>query len=124
VLKKYNYKSVVGFLFVGILTVLVNLITFQFFLILGFSVYVAAFIGNLTSILANFAGLNSVFETHSRLKAAFRYLISWVAYYFLTIWLITLFINISLEPLSARFVTLLILTPINYIAQKYLVFRP
>ncbi len=112
-----------GFVTVGIFTVLINLITFQVLIWLGASVYIATFFGNLVSIIVNYSGLSGVFQSKKRIQSILKYLTTWIAYYFLTIFLVVFLIGISLTPLEARVTTLLVVTPLNYLAQKLIVFR-
>jgi putative flippase GtrA len=115
--------SGIGFIGVGFLTVLVNLICFQFAIYLGFSIYISTLLGNFVSILVNYLGLSSVFSAAKTSSSIFAYLITWFTYYFLTVGIVMLFISINLSPLESRVASLMILTPINYLVQKYLVFR-
>ena len=119
-LKKY---SVVGFVFIGILTVLVNLIVFQTSIWLGSPVYVATLLGNATSILVNYFGLADVFRSNAKVKSFAKYIASWFLYYFATLWLVLLFIDLGLIPFESRVLTLIILTPLNYLLQKFVIFR-
>lgn len=119
-LRKYLFA---GYIAVGILTVIVNLVVFHLSFLLWANVFVSTFLGNLFSIVVNYSGLSNVFKSDLGLRRAFKYFISWISYYFLTIWLVILFINLNFLPLIARVVTLFVLTPINYFAQKKLVFN-
>ena len=122
-LSRVSNNTFVGFLTIGVLTVLFNLATFQVLIWLGSSIYLATFFGNLVSIVVNYSGLSGVFKAQKKIISAVKYLSTWVTYYFLTIGIVVVFINLSFTPLEARVTTLVILTPINYLAQKLIVFK-
>jgi len=121
--KKLRQNSVVGFILIGVLTVLVNLIVFQISLWLGASIYIATLLGNATSIIVNYFGLADVFKSSARVFSFTKYILAWVTYYFLTIWLVLLFIDFGLTPLESRILTLFILTPLNYLLQRFVIFK-
>jgi putative flippase GtrA len=123
VLSRIKGNSFLGFVFIGVATVLVNLFTFQFLMFIGTSVYLATFLGNLVSVVVNYSGLTSVFNSKTKLVSILKYIATWISYYFLTIWLVILLIDLNFTPLESRIMTLIILTPINYLAQKFLVFK-
>ena len=116
-------NSVIGFVFIGVLTVLVNLIVFQISLWLGTSIYVATLLGNATSIFVNYFGLADVFKSSAKVSSFAKYISAWIGYYFATIWLVLLFIDFGLIPLESRILTLFILTPLNYLLQKHVIFK-
>ncbi len=122
-LNRLRQNSVVGFVLIGILTVAVNLIVFQISLWLGASIYVATLLGNATSIIVNYFGLADVFKSSARVFSFTKYILAWVTYYFLTIWLVLFFIDLSLTPLESRVLTLFILTPLNYLLQRFVIFK-
>jgi putative flippase GtrA len=122
-LNRLRQNSVVGFVLVGILTVAVNLIVFQISLWLGASIYVATLLGNATSIVVNYFGLADVFKSSAKVFSFTKYILAWVTYYFLTIWLVLFFIGLNLTPLESRVLTLFILTPLNYLLQRFIIFR-
>jgi putative flippase GtrA len=123
VITRIKSYSFLGFIMIGIVTVLVNLATFQFLMFLGATVYFATFVGNFVSVIVNYSGLTSVFNSSARIKSIFKYSLTWISYYFLTIWLVILFINLNFSALESRVITLILLTPINYIVQKFIVFK-
>ena len=116
-------NSVVGFVFIGVLTVLVNLLVFQTSLWAGASIYFATLLGNATSIIVNYFGLADVFKSNAKAKSFAKYIAAWFAYYFATLWLVLLFIDFGLIPFESRVLTLFILTPINYLLQRFVIFR-
>ena len=120
---QFRRNSVLGFVFIGVLTVLVNLIVFQISLLVGTSIYIATLLGNATSIFVNYFGLADVFKSSAKVISFAKYISAWMAYYFATIWLVLLFIDFGLIPLESRILTLFILTPINYLLQKYVIFK-
>ncbi len=122
-LNRLRQNSVVGFVLIGILTVAVNLIVFQISLWLGASIYVATLLGNATSIVVNYFGLADVFKSSAKVFSFTKYILAWVTYYFLTIWLVLFFIDLSLTPLESRVLTLFILTPLNYLLQRFIIFK-
>lgn len=111
------------FTIVGLITVITNLSIFQIVLHVSENIYYATLLGNASSIAINFAGLSKIFKSKNELLTVVKYLTSWISYYLLTIVLILLFLNLNLIPLAARIITLLVLTPVNYLVQKNLVFR-
>lgn len=122
-LQRLRQNSVAGFVTIGILTVVVNLIVFQISLWLGASIYIATLLGNATSIIVNYFGLADVFKSSAKVISFTKYIIAWFSYYFATIWLVLLFIDLGLAALEARVVTLFILTPLNYLLQKNVIFK-
>lgn len=90
---------------------------------IGATVYIATFMGNLVSVVVNYSGLTKVFNSKAKVVSIFKYIATWISYYFLTIWLVILLIDLNFAPLESRIMTLIILTPINYLAQKFLVFK-
>ncbi len=122
-LHRLRQNSVAGFVTIGILTVLVNLIVFQISLWLGASIYIVTLLGNATSIIVNYFGLADVFKSSAKVISFTKYIIAWFSYYFATIWLVLLFIDLGLAALEARVVTLFILTPLNYLLQKNVIFK-
>lgn len=120
---RFKQNSFIGFATIGVSTVLVNLLTFQIFLYFGSSIYISTFMGNLVSVAVNYAGLTNVFNSKARINSMLKYVLTWFTYYFLTIWLVILFIDLNISALISRIITLFLLTPINYFAQKYLVFK-
>ena len=95
-------NSVVGFVFIGVLTVLVNLLVFQTSLWAGESIYFATLLGNATSIIVNYFGLADVFKSNAKAKSFAKYIAAWFAYYFATLWLVLLFIDFGLIPFESR----------------------
>ena len=122
-LNRIKSNSFLGFVFIGLATVLVNLFTFQFLMFIGATVYIATFMGNLVSVVVNYSGLTKVFNSKAKVVSIFKYVATWISYYFLTIWQVILLIDLDFAPLESRIITLVILTPINYLAQKFLVFK-
>lgn len=122
-LNQLRRNSVIGFVFIGILTVLVNLLVFQTSLWVGASIYVATLLGNATSILVNYFGLADVFKSNAKVLNFAKYISAWIGYYFATIWLVLMFIDLGLIPFESRVLTLFILTPLNYLLQKFVIFR-
>jgi len=122
-LKRLEGNPITGFIATGVLTVVINLIVFQASLWVGASIYIATLLGNATSVIVNYFGLSDVFDSNAKVKSFSKYLISWFAYYFLTIWLVLLFVNQDFAPFESRIGALIILTPLNYLLQKYVIFR-
>jgi putative flippase GtrA len=122
-LKRLEGNPVTGFIATGVLTVVINLIVFQASLWVGASIYIATLLGNATSVIVNYFGLSDVFDSNAKVKSFSKYLISWFAYYFLTIWLVLLFVNQDFAPVESRIGALIILTPLNYLLQKHVIFR-
>ena len=121
--KFVKLPSFLGFIFIGVLTVLINLVTFQTALRFGASIFTATFLGNLISTAVNYAGLTKVFRSGIQIQKVIKYAASWISYYFCTIGLVLFFINFGFNNLESRIATLVILTPINYLVQKFLVFN-
>lgn len=122
-IQRLRKNSVVGFVFIGILTVLVNLVVFQTSIWFGLPVYVATLLGNATSIIVNYFGLADVFSSNAKIKSFAKYIAAWFAYYFATLWLVLLFIDFGFIPFESRILTLFILTPLNYLLQRFVIFR-
>jgi putative flippase GtrA len=122
-LNRLKGNPVTGFITTGVLTVVINLIVFQASLWVGTSIYIATLLGNATSIVVNYFGLSGVFDSEAKFKSFSKYLLVWFAYYFLTIWLVLLFVNQDFAPVESRIGALIILTPLNYLLQKHVIFR-
>lgn len=122
VFHQFAIAEFIKFLLVGTITVVVNLIVFNVSIINNFPIYVATLFGNLTSILVNFVGLSEIFDSEKKYLTFIKYLISWISYYFLTIFIVSIFILMSLTALESRVVALFLLTPINFLIQRKLIF--
>lgn len=111
------------FVVVGIIALGVNFSVFQLLIILGSGIYIATLAGNLTSILVNFSGLSTVFNSKKYVPNLAKYLAGWISYYFLTVWILNFALNFGLTPIIGRLTALALLTPVSFLFQKYIVFK-
>ncbi len=119
----FDRKTTFGFLVVGLLAAISNLITFRLFIEIGSSIYISTLFGNIVSALVHFRGLAEVFGSSNKINSFTKYITSWVIYYFLTIWFVTFLIFLKFSPFESRAITLTLLTPISYLIQKLFIFR-
>ena len=113
----------VGFLTIGGLTSLLNLVMFALSVKIGFSVYLSVAVGNFFATAAYFIGLSKLFSGPGSVRSIVRFLFTVVTYYFASIALLDA-LNLFIDNLIfSRTVAILAVAPINYFAQKYFVFR-
>ena len=113
----------IGFLLIGGLTSLLNLVMFTLSVKFGFTLYFAVAVGNLFATSAYFIGLSKLFSGPGSATSVARFLFTVVAYYFISIMLLdslNLFID---NVVLSRTVVIAVVAPVNYFAQKYFVFR-
>ena len=119
-LQKYD---VIGFLIIGGISSLLNLITFAFSIEIGLSSYLAVAVGNFLATVAYFFSLSELFSGPGSLSSIVRFLFTVVAYYFISIVLLDA-LNIFLDNLVwSRAIAIALVAPVNYFAQKHFVFK-
>lgn len=119
-LQKYD---VIGFLIIGGISSLLNLITFAFSIEIGLSSYLAVAVGNFLATVAYFFSLSKLFSGPGSLSSIVRFLFTVVAYYFISIVLLDA-LNIFLDNLVwSRAIAIALVAPVNYFAQKHFVFK-
>jgi putative flippase GtrA len=122
---KYLFQrhDVIGFLTIGGLTSLLNLVMFALSVKIGLSLYLAVAIGNVSATLVYFLGLSKVFSGPGSVSSLARFLFTVVAYYFVSIKLLNE-LNLFIDNLIlSRTIVIALVAPANYFAQKYFVFR-
>jgi putative flippase GtrA len=123
VLQLFQKYDLVGFLTIGGLTSLLNLVMFALSVKIGLSLYISVAIGNFFATLAYFLGLSKLFSGPGSVRSIARFLFTVVTYYFASIALLealNLFID---NVVLSRTFAILAVAPINYFVQKYFVFR-
>lgn len=119
-LQKYD---VIGFLIIGGISSLLNLITFAFSIEIGLSSYLAVAVGNFLATVAYFFSLSKLFSGPGSLGSIVRFLFTVVTYYFISIVLLDA-LNIFLDNLVwSRAIAIALVAPVNYFAQKHFVFK-
>jgi hypothetical protein len=108
---------------IGLLTSGVNILIF-YLGIKGFgSIYFATLVGNIASIFVNFSGLRKIFASKFAALVVTKYAASLVIYYFLSVSSTLAIISFGLTEVVARSLSICILFPLGYLANKYLIFR-
>jgi putative flippase GtrA len=122
---KYLFQrhDVIGFLTIGGMTSLLNLVMFALSVKIGLSLYLSVAIGNFIATTVYFLGLSKVFSGPGSVSSLARFLFTVVAYYFVSITLLDA-LNLWIDNLIlSRTIVIAIVAPVNYFAQKYFVFR-
>ena len=118
--RKYD---VIGFLIIGGISSLLNLITFAFSIEIGLSSYLAVAVGNLLATVVYFFSLSKLFSGPGSLSSFVRFLFTVVVYYFTSVALLDA-LNIFLDNLVlSRAIAIALVAPVNYFAQKNFVFK-
>jgi putative flippase GtrA len=116
------YVHLPRYIIVGALSAAVNIIIFWLVNSKTGNIYVATLLGNLISVFVNFSGLTHVFKSKFFSYAIFRYSISLVVFYFLSVSITIMFSYIGISDVLARTIALCLLFPIGYLVNRYLVF--
>jgi putative flippase GtrA len=113
------------YVLVGVITVMVNVITFWLFFNYSENIYISTLVGNIVSAFVNFKGLGIVFRTESIgvFPTLTKYLLSLFVYYWLSVWSTLFLIELGLTEVVARAFAIGILLPLGYLANRYLVFK-
>lgn len=123
VLQLFKRYDAIGFLTIGGLSTLLNVVMFAISLEIGISLYFSVAIGNLFATAAYFLGLSKLFSGPGSISSIARFLLTVVAYYFISIALLDVLNFISENVVLNRIVVIVLIAPFNYFAQKYFVFR-
>jgi putative flippase GtrA len=119
----FQRHDVIGFLTIGGLTSLLNLVMFALSVKIGLSLYLSVAIGNFVATVVYFLGLSKLFRGPGSISSIARFLFTVVAYYFVSIALLDL-LNLFIDNVVfSRTVVIAMVAPVNYFAQKYFVFR-
>ena len=119
----FQRHDVIGFLTIGGLTSLLNLVMFALSVKIGISLYLSVAIGNFVATVVYFLGLSKLFSGPGSLSSIARFLFTVVAYYFVSIALLDA-LNVFIDNVVFnRTVVIAMVAPVNYFAQKYFVFR-
>jgi len=119
----FQKYDVIGFLIIGGITSLINIVMFAFSIEIGLSLHLAVAIGNLIGMVVYFAGLSKLFSGPGSVSSIIRFLFTVAAYYFVSIALLDA-LNLFIDNLVwSRTIAILLAAPVNYVTQKYFVFR-
>ena len=119
----FQKYDVIGFLIIGGITSLINIVMFAFSIEIGLSSHLAVAIGNLIGMVVYFAGLSKLFSGPGSVSSIIRFLFTVAAYYFVSIALLDA-LNLFIDNLVwSRTIAILLAAPVNYVTQKYFVFR-
>jgi putative flippase GtrA len=120
---RFQKYDAIGYLIIGGFSSLLNLVTFAFSIEIGLSSYLAVAIGNLLATVAYFFSLSKLFSGPGSVSSIVRFLLSVVAYYFISISLLDA-LNIFLDNLVwCRAIAIALVAPVNYFVQKHFVFK-
>lgn len=122
---KYLFQrhDMIGFLSIGGITSLLNLVMFALSVKIGLSLYLAVAIGNFIATLVYFLGLSKLFSGPGSMSSIARFLFTVIAYYFVSITLLDA-LNLCIDNvILSRTIVIALVAPVNYFAQKYFVFR-
>ena len=119
----FQTYDVIGFLIIGVVSALLNLVTFNFSIEIGLSSYLAVAVGNFLATVAYFFSLSKLFSGPGSLSSIVRFLFTVVMYYFMSIALLDA-LNVFLDNLVlCRAIAIALVAPVNYFAQKNFVFK-
>ena len=121
--KSFQNHDAIGFLTIGGITSLINIVIFTLSIEIGLSSNLAVAIGNLIGMVVYFAGLSKLFSGPGSVSSIIRFLFTVAAYYFVSIALLDA-LNLFIDNLVwSRTIAILLAAPVNYVTQKYFVFR-
>ena len=119
----FQRYDLIGFLTIGGITSLLNVVMFAFSIAIGLSSNVAVAIGNSLATVIYFFGLSKLFSGPGSVSSFVRFLFTVVSYYFVSIALLEA-LNMVIDNLVwSRAIAIALVAPVNYFAQKYVVFR-
>ena len=119
----FQRYDLIGFLTIGGITSLLNVVMFAFSIAIGLSPNVAVAIGNSLATVIYFFGLSKLFSGPGSVSSFVRFLFTVVSYYFVSIALLEA-LNMVIDNLVwSRAIAIALVAPVNYFAQKYVVFR-
>lgn len=119
----FQKHDVIGFLTIGGITSLLNLVMFALSVKIGLSLYLAVAIGNFIATLVYFFGLSKVFSGRGSVSSIVRFLVTVVSYYFVSIALLDALILLIDNVVWSRTIVIALVAPVNYFAQKFFVFK-
>ena len=119
----FKRHDAIGFLFIGGLTTLLNVVVFASSVRIGISIYLAVAIGNSFATLAYFIGLLKLFSGPGSVISVIRFLFTVVVYYFVSISLLDVMKLVLENLVLSRTLVIVMIAPLNYFAQKYFVFK-
>lgn len=119
----FQKHDVIGFLTIGGITSLLNLVMFALSVKIGLSLYLAVAIGNFIATLVYFFGLSKVFSGRGSVSSIVRFLVTVVSYYFVSIALLDALILLIDNVVWGRSIVIALVAPVNYFAQKFFVFK-
>ncbi len=120
IFQKYD---VIGFLTIGGFTSLLNLAVFTISIEFGLTKYLAVGIGNFVATVVYFFSLSKLFSGPGSLGSIVRFMFTVVAYYFVSIALIDALETFIDNLVWIRAIAIVMVAPINYVAQKHFVFK-
>lgn len=123
-LAKYARSQKTLFLIAGLINTLIGFVTYSICILgLGMTYQLATLAGLVLAVIAGFLqSRHGVFRKGSKDSLA-RYLVLWTALYFVSIWLIGLFIAAGFSEIEAYVIAIPLTVPLSFLAQKYWVFE-
>ena len=119
----FQQYDMIGFLFFGGISSILNLLMFVLSIEIGLPSHLAVAIGNLISTVFYFVSLKELFSGPGSVGSIVRFLLTVVVYYFVSIALLDALNSFIDNLVLTRTIAIALVAPINYVAQKYFVFR-
>ena len=112
-----------SFVAIGGITSLVNILFFWISFRFTSSIPLSTFIGNGMSVIVNIFGLKQIFQSEKwNALLLVKYFFSMFIYYVVAVNLTILGVGLGITELVSRALVMVVLSPITYIVNKYLIF--
>ena len=125
-LSQETFLQMIRHSLVGFTSAVLNYLSFNLLMIIGFEIKVANIITYILIIIVSFL-LQKYFTYKVKYKSIWQpilFIVNALIYYVLDTTILILFIdNLSISPWVSKMVSILILFPLSFISQKYIVFR-
>ncbi len=125
-LNKETFLQMIRHSFVGFISAALNYLGFNLLMIIGFEIKVSNIITYVFVIIISFI-LQKYFTYKVKYNSIWQpilFIVNALIYYVLDTTILILFIdNLSISPWVSKLVSILILFPLSFISQKYIVFR-
>jgi putative flippase GtrA len=119
----FQKYDLIGFLTIGGFTSLLNLVMFALSIEIGLSTYLAVGIGNFIATVVYFFSLSKLFSGPGSVRSILRFLFTVLAYYFVSVALLDALSLLIENLVLSRTIAIALAAPINYVVQKYFVFK-
>ena len=113
-----------SFIVVGGLTVLINIFSFWLSFRITGSIPISTLIGNATSVIVNIVGLKQIFQYEKWDLFLFsKYFVLMSIYYVAAVNLTIFGVGLGFTEITSRALVIVLLAPITYVINKYLIFK-